>query len=66
MSTLRIEELSVSRGGNPVVREVSLEIPPGEVTTLLGANGAGKSTLVLAVAGVLKPTGAKCCSATKT
>ena len=59
MSTLLIEELSVSRGGNPVVRDVSLEIPPGEVTTLLGANGAGKSTLVLAVAGVLKPAGGK-------
>jgi branched-chain amino acid transport system ATP-binding protein len=39
-----------------VVRDVSLEIPPGEVTALLGPNGAGKSTLVLAVAGILRPT----------
>jgi branched-chain amino acid transport system ATP-binding protein len=39
-----------------VVRDVSLEIPPAQVTTLLGANGAGKSSLVLAVAGVLRPT----------
>ncbi len=38
------------------MREVSLDIPPGEVTALLGPNGAGKSTLVLAVAGVLRPT----------
>ena len=45
------------RGGRIVVEEVSLKIPAGEVTTLLGANGAGKSTLVLAVAGVLKSTG---------
>ena len=37
------------------MRDVSLRIPPGEVTTLLGANGAGKSTLVLAVAGVIRP-----------
>jgi branched-chain amino acid transport system ATP-binding protein len=29
------------------------------VTTLLGANGAGKSTLVLAVAGVLRPSGGR-------
>jgi len=33
---------------------VSLEIPYGQVTALLGANGAGKSTLVLAVAGLLR------------
>ena len=38
-----------------MVRDVSLDIPPAEVTTLLGPNGAGKSTLVLAVAGVLRP-----------
>ena len=50
---LRLEGLTVARGGRPVVREVSLEIPQGEVTALLGPNGAGKSSLVLAVAGVL-------------
>ncbi|MGZ8694147.1 MAG: ABC transporter ATP-binding protein [Gaiellaceae bacterium] len=59
MSTLRLEELSVARAGRTVVDEVSLEIPPGEVTTLLGANGAGKSTLVLAVAGLLRPSGGR-------
>ena len=53
---LRLEELSVARGGRTVVSDVSLRIPPGEVTTLLGSNGAGKSTLVLAVAGVLRPS----------
>jgi branched-chain amino acid transport system ATP-binding protein len=42
-----------------VVREVSLEIPAGEVTTLLGPNGAGKSTLVLAIGGVLRPSGGR-------
>ena len=51
---LRIEGLSVERGGRPVVNDVSLEIPPAQVTALLGANGAGKSTLVLAVAGLLR------------
>ncbi len=56
---LRLEELSVERGGRTVVHEVSLDVPPGEITTLLGPNGAGKSTLVLAVGGVLRPSGGK-------
>jgi branched-chain amino acid transport system ATP-binding protein len=56
VATLRLDGLSVPRAGRPVLREVSLEIPPGRVTTLLGPNGAGKSTLVLAVAGLLRPT----------
>jgi branched-chain amino acid transport system ATP-binding protein len=51
---LRFEELSVSRGGRRVLHDVSLAIPPGEITTLLGPNGAGKSSLVLAVGGVLR------------
>ena len=58
-ASLRLEGVSVARGGREVVHDVSLRIPPGEVTTLLGANGAGKSTLVLAVAGVLRPSGGR-------
>ena len=54
MSSLAINGLTVERGGRPVVRDVSLEIPAGEVTALLGPNGAGKSSLVLAVGGVLR------------
>ena len=56
---LRLEELSVERGGRTVVHEVSLDVPPGEVTTLLGPNGAGKSTLVLAVGGILRASGGR-------
>ena len=55
-ASLKIDGLSVARGGKPVVREISLEIAPGSVTTLLGPNGAGKSSMVLAVGGVLRPT----------
>jgi branched-chain amino acid transport system ATP-binding protein len=55
MTALRISNLTVERGGRPVVRDVSIEIPSGQVTALLGPNGAGKSTLVLSVGGVLKP-----------
>jgi len=51
---LRLDGLSVARGGRTVVRDVTIDIPRSEVTALLGPNGAGKSTLVLAVGGVLK------------
>jgi branched-chain amino acid transport system ATP-binding protein len=57
--TLRLDGLCVPRGGRPVVREVSLEIPPAQVTAVLGANGAGKSTMVLAVAGLLRTSGGR-------
>jgi branched-chain amino acid transport system ATP-binding protein len=53
---LSVQGLCVARGGREVLHDVSVEIPPGEVTTLLGPNGAGKSTLVLAVGGVLRPS----------
>ena len=50
---LRVEGLTVARGGRDVVREVSLHVPAGQVTALLGPNGAGKSSLVLALTGTL-------------
>jgi branched-chain amino acid transport system ATP-binding protein len=53
--TLTLKNLTVERGGRPVVKDVSLEVPAGQVTALLGPNGAGKSSLVLAVGGVLRP-----------
>jgi branched-chain amino acid transport system ATP-binding protein len=54
--TLRVVDLEVPRGGRPVLHGVTLEVPPGEITTLLGPNGAGKSTLVLTIGGVLRST----------
>ena len=57
MSTLTIDGVSVARGARPVVRDVSIEVPHGEVTGLLGPNGAGKSSLALGIAGLLRITG---------
>ncbi len=56
---LHIEALSVPRAGRLVLREVTLDITPGEVTALLGPNGTGKSTLVLTVGGALRATSGK-------
>jgi branched-chain amino acid transport system ATP-binding protein len=55
-TTLRIEDLHVSRGARQVLEGVTIEITPGEVTALLGPNGAGKSSLVLTVGGALRAT----------
>jgi branched-chain amino acid transport system ATP-binding protein len=55
-SRLVLSSFTVARGERDVVRDVTLEIPQGEVTALLGPNGAGKSSLVLGVAGVLRPS----------
>jgi ABC-type sulfate/molybdate transport systems ATPase subunit len=52
---LRLTSLSVSRGSNEVLHEVSLDLAAGEVLAVLGPNGAGKSTLLETIGKVLKP-----------
>lgn len=41
--------------GQPVLRDVSITIDPGEFVALMGSNGTGKTTLVRAVLGLIKP-----------
>ena len=53
--TAVIEARGMSAGyaGQPVVRDLNLEVQPGEVVCLLGPNGAGKTTTMLALSGEL-------------
>ena len=46
------------RGGSAVraLDQISLDVPPGEFTCLIGASGCGKSTLLNLVAGLEEPT----------
>jgi branched-chain amino acid transport system ATP-binding protein len=45
--------LSAGYDGQPVVRDLNLEVHPGEVVALFGPNGAGKTTTLLTLAGEL-------------
>ena len=51
---LSIENLSVSIGSTQILRGVSLDVPAGSMTGLIGRNGAGKTTLMKSVMGLLK------------
>lgn len=52
---LSVEHLTLRRGELTICTDISLTVPPGEITVLLGANGAGKSTLLDGIAGVITP-----------
>lgn len=53
---LKLDNVTSGYGPIVAVRDVSIEVYPGEVVTLLGANGAGKSTTLLTVAGLVRPS----------
>jgi urea transport system ATP-binding protein len=50
---LKVEGLNQYYGGSHILRGVSFEAPPGEVTALLGRNGVGKTTLLRALMGLV-------------
>ncbi len=56
---LQIDNITTVYGKNEMLRNVSLDVPAGTVTCLLGSNGAGKSTLIKAILGLVKITKGK-------
>lgn len=52
---LVVSDLSIARGGLPVVTGVNLRLKPGQALILRGPNGAGKTTLLRTIAGLQPP-----------
>ncbi len=55
MTGLRLDEVSVTLGGETAVDDVTLELEDGELLGVVGPNGAGKTTLLRCMNGALKP-----------
>jgi branched-chain amino acid transport system ATP-binding protein len=52
---LEVTNLTSGYDGVPAIRNVSLDVGPGEIVAVLGANGAGKTTTLCTIAGLLTP-----------
>ena len=53
--TLAAKELALGYGDRQIVEDLTVEIPTGKVTVIIGANGCGKSTLLRGLARLLPP-----------
>ena len=52
---LKVSEIDVYYGDMQALRNVSIDVHPGEVVSVIGSNGAGKSTLLKTISGMLRP-----------
>ena len=54
-SLVQLSDVRIDRGGRAILRDVSLDVPRGSITAVLGPSGSGKSTLLAALTGELRP-----------
>ena len=52
---VRIDDVTVARGGRTVLENFTLDIPAGRVTAIMGPSGSGKTTLVDLLLGLYAP-----------
>ena len=55
MSDIKFNNVSFYRGSRCIYDDISLTIPNGKITTILGPSGAGKTTILQLVSGLIKP-----------
>ncbi|MGE3262904.1 MAG: ABC transporter ATP-binding protein [Bacteriovoracia bacterium] len=53
MSMLEFKNVSLNYGGIQALRDISFQIPKGQIVTILGANGAGKTSCLRAISGLV-------------
>ncbi|MBD9536182.1 ABC transporter ATP-binding protein [Stenotrophomonas sp. ATCM1_4] len=52
---VQLSNVRIDRGGRTILRDVSLQVPRGSITAVLGPSGSGKSTMLAALTGELRP-----------
>ncbi len=48
---LEVRDLSLSLGGNQILRDINIDVKHGHIHALIGPNGAGKTTLIRSIMG---------------
>lgn len=51
-----IEQMSFDRAGRPIFKQLSMAIPRGKITAIMGPSGTGKTTLLKIIGGQLSPS----------
>jgi multiple sugar transport system ATP-binding protein len=54
MANVHLRKLNIELGGKAIIRDLDLQIAPGEFVVLLGPSGCGKSTLLHSIAGLVE------------
>jgi multiple sugar transport system ATP-binding protein len=55
MANVQLHKLHIRLGGRDIIRDLDLQVAPGEFLVLLGPSGCGKSTLLHSIAGLVEP-----------
>ncbi|PKN86713.1 MAG: hypothetical protein CVU51_06780, partial [Deltaproteobacteria bacterium HGW-Deltaproteobacteria-1] len=55
MAHFKVEHLSIAFGGIRAVNDVSFEVEPNTIFSIIGPNGSGKTTIFNMISGIYKP-----------